>query len=76
MLGAFALDFLKSYKGMSSDDYGVIAIGFVVAFLSALLVIKPLLSFVQKRGYGIFAIWRIIVGGGGLLLLHFTKMLG
>ncbi|MDI7775590.1 undecaprenyl-diphosphate phosphatase [Asticcacaulis sp. EMRT-3] len=76
MLGAFAFDFFKSYKLMSADDYGVIAIGFVVAFISALFVIKPLLAFVSKRGYGVFAIWRIIVGGGGLLLLHFTHLLG
>jgi undecaprenyl-diphosphatase len=39
----------------------------VVAFLSALLVIKPFISFVQKRGYGFFAVWRILVGVGGLV---------
>ena len=76
MLGAFGLDFLKSYKYMSSDDYGGIAVGFVVAFLSALVVIKPFVAFVSKQGYGVFALWRILVGVGGLALLHYTHMLG
>ncbi|MGA9659702.1 MAG: undecaprenyl-diphosphate phosphatase [Asticcacaulis sp.] len=76
MLGAFVFDFLKSYKSLVADDYGVIAIGFVVAFISALLVIKPLLNFVSKRGYGIFAVWRVVVGSAGLILLHFTTLLG
>ncbi len=67
MLGAFAVDFVKSYKSLTSDQYTAIAIGFVVAFIAALLVIKPFIGFVQKRGYGFFAVWRILVGVGGLV---------
>lgn len=66
MLGAFALDFIHSYKTITSDQYSSIAIGFAVAFISALLVIKPFIAFVQKRGYGFFAFWRIVVGVAGL----------
>ncbi|ESQ84698.1 hypothetical protein AEAC466_06495 [Asticcacaulis sp. AC466] len=67
MLGAFAVEFADSHKLLTADQYGLIAIGFVVAFLSALLVIKPFIGFVQKRGYGLFALWRILVGVGGLV---------
>lgn len=67
MLGAFALDFIKSYKTLTTDQFGTIAIGFVIAFLSAMLVIKPFIDFIQKRGYGFFALWRVVVGVGGLI---------
>ncbi len=67
MLGAFVLDFAESRKYLTSDQYVSIGIGFLVAFLSALLVIKPFISFVQKRGYGFFALWRVVVGVGGLV---------
>ena len=67
MIGAFGLDFVKSYRLLTPDQYSAIAIGFVVAFLSALLVIKPFIGFVQKRGYGVFALWRVVVGVAGLL---------
>jgi undecaprenyl-diphosphatase len=66
MLGAFVVDFAESHKQLTSDQYSSIAIGFIVAFLSALLVIKPFISFVQKRGYGFFALWRVVVGVAGL----------
>lgn len=66
MLGAFVFDFVKSYKTMPTSDYGIIAVGFVVSFIVALLVIKPMLAFVTKRGYGVFAIWRMVVGCAGL----------
>lgn len=67
MLGAFVVDFADSHKSLTSDQYSAIAIGFGVAFLSALLVIKPFISFVQKRGYGFFALWRVVVGVAGLV---------
>lgn len=76
MLGAFTLDFVKSYKTLTPDQYSSIAIGFVVAFIAALVVIKPFVTFVQKRGYGFFALWRVVVGVGGLVLIYTTHMLG
>jgi undecaprenyl-diphosphatase len=41
-----------------------------VAFLSALAVVRLLLDFVSRRGFGIFAWWRIVVGVAGLALLQ------
>jgi undecaprenyl-diphosphatase len=69
MAGAFAFDLLKSYKDLDMSAAGLIAIGFVVSFVSGLIVIKTMLGFVAKRGYGVFGWWRILVGGAGLLLI-------
>ncbi len=69
MAAAFAYDLLKSWDEMDFTDAGLIGVGFAAAFLTALAVIKPLLAFVSRNGYGVFAIWRIIVGVAGLVLL-------
>ena len=41
-----------------------------VAFLSALAVVRFLLDFVSRRGFGVFAWWRIVVGVVGIVLLQ------
>jgi undecaprenyl-diphosphatase len=69
MAGAFAYDLFKNRHNLSLDQGGLIAIGFVVSFISGLVVIKAMLGFVQKRGYWPFAAWRIAVGVLGLVLL-------
>lgn len=69
MLGAFVLDLYKNRSALSFDDGAIIAIGFVAAFVSALLVVRSLLDFVSKRGYAPFAWWRIAVGSLGLIAL-------
>jgi len=70
MVGAFALDLYKSRQDLSSDQGVLIAIGFVTAFLAALLVVRQLLDFVSKRGFTPFGWWRILVGVVGILLLQ------
>jgi undecaprenyl-diphosphatase len=66
MAGAFAYDLLKSYKLLSFDDAAAVAVGFIVAFFSALLVVRGFLDFVSRHGFAPFAWWRIIVGCFGL----------
>ena len=67
MLGAFTLDLYKNRDALNVDDVTVIAIGFLAAFVSALLVVRSLLDFVSRRGFAPFAIWRIVVGTSGLI---------
>lgn len=69
MAGAFAYDLYKSWDGMDFTDFGLIAVGFLAAFVTALLVVRALLDFVSRHGYGVFALWRIAVGVTGLILL-------
>ena len=66
MAGAFAYDLFKSYKFLTFDDGVLIGVGFVAAFISALIVVRSFLDFVSKRGFAPFAWWRIIVGMVGL----------
>ena len=72
MVGAFTLDLIKYRKELNFDDVTMIAVGFVAAFISGLLVVRSLLAFVSRRGYAPFAWWRIIVGAAGLAGLYYT----
>ena len=65
MAGAFAKDLLDNYKNLSSDDALLIVIGFVAAFVSALIVVRTVLDYVSRHGFWLFAWWRIIVGSLG-----------
>jgi undecaprenyl-diphosphatase len=69
MVGAFVYDFYKSRAEMTTDHIGLIAIGFVVSFITAMIVVKAFLGYVTRRGFGLFAWWRVIVGTLGLIAL-------
>lgn len=69
MAGAFALDLYKNYDALSSSDFGIIAVGMVAAFISAVIVVRYLLDYVSKHGFALFAWWRILVGSVGLIAL-------
>ena len=72
MVGAFALDFWENKDVLSGDYLGLIAIGFVVAFLSGLVVVKTMLDFINRFGLAPYGWWRIVAGviGLGVLYLH------
>ena len=67
MAGAFAYDLLKTWDQLTFDDAANVAVGFVAAFVAALVVVRALLDFVSRHGYAPFAWWRILVGTAGLL---------
>ncbi|WP_182422375.1 undecaprenyl-diphosphate phosphatase [Aureimonas sp. ME7] len=69
MAGAFAYDLLKNWGTLSGDDALLIGVGFVMAFLSALVVVRSLLAFVSRYGFAPFAWWRIVVGAVGIGVL-------
>ena len=46
---------------------GLIGVGFVMAFISGVFVVKKLLDFVSRHGFMPFAIWRIAVGTLGFV---------
>jgi undecaprenyl-diphosphatase len=62
MTAAFVLDFLDVKDSITSDRIAEIAVGFVFAFLSALVVVKPFLAFVTRAGFMPFAAYRILAG--------------
>lgn len=72
MAGAFVFKLAKTNKDLSSSDVIGISIGFVVAFIAGVFVVRYLLDYVSRHGFALFAWWRIIVGGlalGALLVL-------
>jgi undecaprenyl-diphosphatase len=70
MSAAFAYDAFKNREQLSFDDAGLIAVGFIAAFIAALLVIKPFLAIVSRIGFAPFAWYRIILGLFVLSLIY------
>jgi undecaprenyl-diphosphatase len=73
MVGAFVYDFYKNRAEMTADHLGIVAIGFVVSFITAIIVVKTFLSYVTRHGFTLFAWWRVIVGALGLIALALGK---
>ena len=69
MAGAFAYDLYKNWGALKPDDVTGIALGFIVAFISAVFVVRYLLGYVSRHGYALFGWWRIIVGSAALIAL-------
>ena len=69
MAGAFAYDLYKTRHDLDFSAMTDIVVGFVLAFVAAILVVRWLLNFVSAHGYAVFGWWRIIVGGVALALL-------
>ncbi|SDT29543.1 undecaprenyl-diphosphate phosphatase [Bradyrhizobium canariense] len=73
MVGAFAYDFYKNRADMNTEHLGIVAIGFVVSFITALIVVKTFLNYVTRNGFTLFAWWRVVVGTLGLIALAMGK---
>jgi undecaprenyl-diphosphatase len=80
MLVATGYDFLKTVMPrhhevniaplvMNSHEWIVLAIGFVVSFFVALAVVAWFMNWVRTRGFVPFALYRIVLGIGLLMLL-------
>lgn len=73
MIGATTLELLGAkdelMSGAGPVGWNEIAIGFFVAFVVALVVIKAFMAFVSKSGFAPFAWYRILAGAVGLFLL-------
>ena len=63
------LDFYQDGHTITSHEINLLLVGNVVGFIVAIIAIKSFISFVTKRGFQIFGIYRIIVGGIILALL-------
>lgn len=62
MAAATGLDLLKTAPHFTPAQFEILAVGFIVSFIIALLSIKFLLHFIQKHTFVSFGIYRIIVG--------------
>jgi undecaprenyl-diphosphatase len=67
MLAATMYDLLRSWSTLVPADAPVFAVGFLVSFISALIVVRAFLSYVSHHSFSAFAWYRI--GFGALILL-------
>ena len=69
MLAASSYDLLRSGADLGEGAWGTIAVGFVVSFIVALVVIKWFIAIVSRIGFAPFAWYRIVVGSLALVWL-------
>jgi len=69
MFAAVAYDLYKNAGQLHSEDMGMIAVGFVMAFISGLAAVRFLLRYVSSHSFVGFALYRIVFGS--LVLLYF-----
>lgn len=62
MTAAFAHDLLKARHSIGAERATEIAIGFVLAFVASVLVVRPFLGIVRRVGFVPFAWYRIGAG--------------
>ena len=62
MAGAFAYELFDVRDRLVPERAAEIGVGFVMAFLAALVVVKPFLRFVTRSGFAPFAWYRIGLG--------------
>ena len=62
MMAATGYKLTKEYKNIQTEEIKLLAIGNLVAFIVAVLAIKFFIGFLQKHGFKIFGVYRIIAG--------------
>lgn len=67
MAAAVSWDLIQSRDVLDFNAGVEIAIGFAVAFVTALVVVRWVLGFVSRHGYALFGWWRIVVGSAALI---------
>ena len=69
MLAASVFDLIQTGETLGDAAWGTIAIGFVVSFIVAIVVIRWFIGIVSRMGFAPFAWYRIVAGGLALLWL-------
>jgi len=73
MLGATVLELVKHHDtlmaGASGIGFGTVAVGFVVSFVVAIVVVRAFVAYISRHGFAPFAWYRIAVGAAALVWL-------
>ena len=66
MVGATTLELVKHHDtlmaGASGVGLGTVAVGFVVSFVVAIVIVRAFVSYISRHGFAPFAWYRIIAG--------------
>lgn len=74
MLAASGYDLLKTANQIDSHGFVLLAVGFVVAFITAILTVQWLIAFVSSRSFAVFGWYRIALGSLMLIMLSHRSM--
>ncbi len=74
MVAATGYDLLKSRDLLAASDLPFFALGFITAFVSALVVVKAFLAYVSRADFSGFAWYRIAAGAA--LFIWLQRMAG
>ncbi len=73
MIGATTLEFVKHrhdlIAGASGVGLGAVAVGFVVSFVVAIVVVRAFVHFISRHSFAPFAWYRLVVGVVALIWL-------
>ena len=73
MLGSTTLEILRHhdelFAGASGVGFSTVAVGFVVSFLVAIVVVKAFVHYISRHGFAPFAWYRIAAGAAALAWL-------
>jgi undecaprenyl-diphosphatase len=61
MVAATGLDLIKSEFGFSAGEWGILAVGFIGAFITALFAVRFFLQYIAKHTFVAFGIYRIVL---------------
>jgi len=62
MMGATTLDLWKSRNLLDANDGAIIAVGFIAAFVSAVVVVRWFVRYVSHHSFAVFGWYRIVFG--------------
>ena len=55
--------------GAHGVGFGAVAVGFVVSFLVAIVVVRAFVHYISRHGFAPFAWYRIVAGAAALVWL-------
>ncbi|MBL9056472.1 MAG: undecaprenyl-diphosphate phosphatase [Rhodobacteraceae bacterium] len=62
MAAAVGYDLLKNRDLLDFSAWSQIGVGFLLAFVTGVIVVKWVLGYISRHGYALFGWWRIILG--------------
>jgi undecaprenyl-diphosphatase len=66
MIGATTLELVKHHDtlmaGASGVGFGTVAVGFVVSFIVAIVIVRGFVTYISRHGFAPFAWYRIVAG--------------
>jgi undecaprenyl-diphosphatase len=61
MCAAAVLDVYKYHSVFTSENLPILGVGFVTAFVVALIAIKSFLAYIQRHSFAVFGVYRIVL---------------